>query len=77
MAEEVRPHICWLYRVEDEHHFIFECPVYRFLRTVQHPEHFVGHHSLRSFMGQTDQLRVARYNRDCFQTWTYVRTLVS
>jgi hypothetical protein len=69
--------VCRLHRVENEDHFIFECPVYRFLRTVEYPELFVGHHSLRSFMGQTDQLRVASYIRDCLRTRTYVWTLVS
>jgi hypothetical protein len=37
-------------------HFIFECPVYRFLRTIEYPDLFIGYHSLRSFMGQTDLL---------------------
>jgi hypothetical protein len=56
--------VCRLHKVEDEDHFVFECPVYKFLRTVEYPDLFVGHHSLRSFMGQTNQLRVASYIRE-------------
>jgi hypothetical protein len=33
--------------------------ILRFLVTFEYPDLFVGHHSLRSFMGQEDQLRVA------------------
>jgi hypothetical protein len=40
-----------IHSVEDEDHFLFECPVDRFLRTVEYPDLFVGHHTLRSFMG--------------------------
>jgi hypothetical protein len=69
---------CRLHSVEDEDHcFIFECPVYRFLRTVEYPDLFVGHHSLRSFMGQADQSRVASFIRDSFRTRTHLLTLVS
>jgi hypothetical protein len=57
---------CRLHRIEDEKHFIFECPVYRFLKTVQYPDLFVGRSSLRSFMGQADQYCVASFIRDCF-----------
>jgi hypothetical protein len=42
--------VCRLHSVEYEDHSIFECPVYRFLRTVEYPDLFVGHHSLRSFL---------------------------
>jgi hypothetical protein len=56
---------CCLHRIEDEVHFIFECPVYEFLRIVQNPDLFVGRSSLRSFMGQADQHRVANFIRDC------------
>jgi hypothetical protein len=52
--------VCRLHTIEDEDRFIFERPLYRFLRTVESLDLFVGHHSLRSFMGQTDQSRVAR-----------------
>jgi hypothetical protein len=73
--------ICRLHRVEGDgiriNLFSNECPVYRFLRTVKNPDLFVGHHSLRSFMGRADQSRVASYIRDCFRTRTHVRTLVS
>jgi hypothetical protein len=40
--------------VEHEDHFIFECPIYRFLRTVEYPDLFVGRHSLCSFMDQAN-----------------------
>jgi hypothetical protein len=69
--------VCLLHSVEDEDHFISECPEYRFLRTVKYPDLFVRHHSLRSFMGQADQSRVACFIRDCFRTRTHVLTLVS
>jgi hypothetical protein len=34
--------VCRLHSVEDEDHFIFECPVYRFLKMVEYPDLFVG-----------------------------------
>jgi hypothetical protein len=48
---------CRLDRIEDEDHFLFECPVYRHLRSVKYPDLFLGYcsHSLRHFMGQTNQ----------------------
>ena len=69
--------LCRLDRVEDEDHFLFECPVYRYLRTVEYADLFLGRCSvsLRHFMGQANQQRVASFIRDCFRTRDYVRTL--
>jgi hypothetical protein len=74
--------VSWLHSVEDEDHFIFECPVYRFMRTVKYPDLFVGHHSLRSLIDQADQSRVASHIRvgllsARFRIRTHVRRLVS
>jgi hypothetical protein len=69
--------VCRLHTVEDDDHFIFECLVYRFLRMVKYSDLFVGHRSLRSFMGQAGQSRVASSIRGCFRSRTHVRTLVS
>ena len=68
--------LCRLDRIEDEDHFIFECPTYRFLRTSQYPDLFSASTSenLCKFLGQ-DQHRVASFIRDCFRTRDHVRTL--
>lgn len=68
--------LCRLNRIEDEDHFIFECPTYRLLRTSQYPDLFSASTSqnLRKFLGQ-DQHRVASFIRDCFRTRDHVRTL--
>lgn len=69
--------LCPLHRVEDEDHFIFECPAYRFLRTDVYPDLFIGRtsRSLRHFIGQRNQHRVASFIRDGFKTRKYVQTL--
>ena len=68
---------CHLDKIEDEDHFIFECPTYRLLRTLQYPDLFVDSASqsnLRNFFGQ-DQHRVASFIRDCYRTRDHVQTL--
>ena len=69
--------LCGLNRVEDEDHFIFECPAYRFLRIDRFPDLFVGQsaYSLRHFMGQENQQRVASFIRESFRTRDYIQTL--
>ena len=69
--------LCHLNRVEDEDHFVFECPAYRFLRTDRYMDLFVGQSafSLRHFLGQENQQRVANFVREAFRTRDYIQTL--
>jgi hypothetical protein len=70
--------VCQLHSVEDEDHFVFECSVYRSLRTVEYLDLFVGHHKLRSFIWARQTSRGLLVTiRDCVWTRTHVRTLVS
>jgi hypothetical protein len=59
--------LCRLDRIEDEDHFIFECPTYRLRRMLQYPDLFADNTSknIHKFLGQ-DQHRVASFIRDCF-----------